>query len=475
MSLDSSIFLFLALPIIIITNALLGKKARNVFLFIINILLYAFAEPIFILLLFGLMGVNFAFGIYSSKNKSVNPKRVKTLFIICLCLNLSMLVFLKYIAFLGGILNSIIGWVGIAPTRIIRVALPVGISFYTFQAVSYLADVYTEKCAPATNFIKFGVYYSCFAQITAGPIVRYRDVQSELDDRTVDLDGIASGLKRFLIGLSQKIILATYLSKIANQVFSTQTSALGGFSAWVGIIFYALQIYFDFAGYSSMAIGIAKMLGFNYKENFNHPYVSDSITDFWRRWHISLSTWFRDYVYFSLGGNRKGKFRMYLGLFLVFVLSGIWHGANGTFFVWGLYHAIFIMLEKTPFMKRFLSKLPKPLKHVYAMLIVLIGWVFFRAPTLSYAFGYLGSMLFIHGASTGLPTMSIAMTIVFVISVIGSMPIFNRLGALIEQKKNNTITNVAYAITWIILIALFALCVPIIFSGSATPFIYTQF
>ena len=436
MNFDSSVFLFLALPITLILYAVIGKKARNPFLFVINILVYAFGEPIFVLLLLGTMLLNFGFGLFVKKFKASKPRLTKALFIVCVCINVGILVFFKYISFLGEIFNAMLGWVSIAPLGVLKVALPLGISFYTFQAVSYVADVYTEKCKPATNFIKFGVYYSCFAQITAGPIVRYKDIESQLDHREFNLDTFACGLKRFLMGLGQKIFIANYLAKIVNEIFSTPATALGGATAWVGIVFYALQIFFDFAGYSSMAIGIAKMLGFDYKENFNHPYVSNSITDFWRRWHISLSTWFRDYVYFALGGNRKGKFRMYLGLFLVFILSGIWHGANTTFFIWGLYHALFIMLEKTPFMKKLLSKMPRALRHVYALLIVLIGWVFFRASTLEYAFEYLGSMLFINGFSEFMPTITLATIAIFIVSVIGSMPVIPKTKSLLDKAKN---------------------------------------
>ena len=418
-----SVFLFLALPIILILYAVVGKKLRNPLLFVVNLLVYAFGEPIFILLLFCTMLLNFGLGLFIKKYKATRPYLTKTFFIITICLNLGVLIFFKYVSFLGEIVNGMLGWVSVAPISVLQVALPIGVSFYTFQAISYIADVYTEKCAPATNFIKFGVYYSCFAQITAGPIVRYKDIEKQLDEREFSIDTFSSGLKRFLIGLGQKIFIANYLAKVVNVIFATPASALGGATAWVGIIFYSLQIFFDFAGYSSMAIGIAKMLGFDYKENFNYPYIADSITDFWRSWHISLSTWFRDYVYFPLGGNRKGKFRMYLGLFLVFTLSGIWHGANATFFVWGLYHAIFIMLEKTPFMKKVLDKTPRPLRHIYSILVVVIGWVFFRAPDISYAFEYLGSMLFINGVANQMPIITIATLVIFAISIIGCMPI----------------------------------------------------
>ncbi len=475
MNFDSAIFLFLAFPILMIIYVLLGKKARNIFLFITNILLYAFGEPIYIFLLLGTMALNFGFGLISKKHKAEKPRLVKTLFICLLCINLSLLVFFKYITMLGELLNSVLWVLGIAHYSVLKVALPLGISFYVFQAVSYIIDVYTEKCAPATNFIKFGVYYSCFAQITAGPIVRYNDIKEELDDRIITLDGFSLGLKRFLIGLGQKILIANFFGKVANEVFNTSTSALGAGGAWVGIIFYTLQIYFDFAGYSSMAIGVAKMLGFNYKENFNHPYVADSLTDFWRRWHVSLSTFFRDYVYFTIGGNRKGKFKMYLGLFLVFALSGIWHGANVTFLVWGIYHAIFNMIEKPKPMKNLINKTPKAIRHFYTMLVVTIGWVFFRASSISYAFGFIGSMFFANGFSSGMPALSFAHLILFIVGIIGSTPLLTIIKDRIYKTQNKGLILSLEIVSYIFLIAVFVVCVPVVLSGKSAPFIYAQF
>ncbi|MBO4939463.1 MAG: MBOAT family protein [Clostridia bacterium] len=475
MDLGSSIFLFLFLPCILAVYYLLGKKAKNVFLFIVNLFLYTFSEPVFILFLLASMAINFGSALLIKRYEESRPNWAKAIMILTVCLHLSGLVYFKYFTFLGESLNAILGWVGIPKMAIAKIALPIGISFFTFQAISYVVDVYKKQVQPVRNFIKFGVYFSLFAQITAGPIVRYKDVENQLDERVITIDTVAGGLKRFLIGLSQKILLANYFGKIANEVFTTAAVSLGGATAWVGILFYTLQIYFDFAGYSSMAIGLAKMLGFTLKENFNYPYISDSVTDFWRRWHISLSTWFRDYVYFSLGGNRKGKFRMYLGLFLVFLLSGIWHGASWNFFVWGLYHAIFIMLEKTPFVKRLSEKTPKVLKHLFTMLIVIVGWVFFRANDLTYAFEFLGSMLFIHGVSAGMPLLSPAVILLAVASVFGATPLLSKCKERIQASGNRALILTAEILSWIVLLALFALCLPVILSGTSTPFIYTQF
>ncbi len=475
MNFDSSIFLFLVLPFLIGIYFLLPKKARNVYLFILNILLYAFGEPLFILLLLGSMGLNFGSALLSTHIKANKPKTSKAILITTICLNLGALVFFKYFMFLNELVNTMLGWVGIVSTSVLKIALPIGISFYTFQAISYVVDAYKGEIVPTKNFIKFGVYFSFFAQITAGPIVRYKDIEPQLDNRTITIDSFSDGLKRFLIGLGQKIILANYFAKVVNEIFNTTASSLGGATAWVGILFYTLQIYFDFAGYSSMAIGIAKMLGFTLKENFSHPYMSDSIKEFWHRWHISLSTWFRDYVYFPMGGSRKGKFRMYLGLFTVFVLSGIWHGAALTFLVWGVYHAIFNMLEKVPAIKKLLDKTPKPLRHIYTMFVVIVGWVFFRAPSLTYAFEYLGSMLFIHGWAACMPVLSPALIALFVLGIFGSTSILTKIKEKVEKTENKPLIYTLQICSWVALIAIFVVCIPIILTGATTPFIYAQF
>lgn len=475
MSFDSSVFLFLALPIMIILYFVVGKKLRNIYLFIINILLYSFAEPLFILLLLASMALNYGCALLIKKYKNDKPKVSKTLMIVAICVNLASLVFFKYIAFLGTLLNDMLGWFGVVGPEVLKVALPIGISFYTFQAISYIVDTYKEEIVPTKNFIKFGVYFSFFAQITAGPIVRYKDIEEQLDNRTLSLNDFASGLQRFLIGLGQKIIFANYFAKVVNEIFNTPLSGVGGATAWVGIIFYALQIYFDFAGYSSMAIGIAKMFGFKLKENFDHPYVADSIKDFWRRWHISLSSWFRDYVYFPLGGNRKGKGRMFFGIFLVFLLSGIWHGASLTFLVWGVYHGIFNMIEKIPAISNLQKKTPRVIRHIYTMLVVLVGWVFFRSPTISGAFEYLGCMLFLHGWNAGMPLISPALIVLLVLGIIGSTNLVKFIKEKVEKSENKSLVLTLYTMSWIALIAVFVVCIPIILTGSTTPFIYAQF
>ncbi len=473
MYIDSAIFLFLFLPIIIGLYFVFRGKWKNVYLFVINLFLYAFGEPFFIFLLVGSLAINYALARGVQKNKE-NTK-AKRYLIIGIVFNLAILVAFKYLMAISQMFNTIIGWFVDHNLGILRIALPLGVSFYTFQAISYLVDVYKGEIEAEKNFIKLGVYFSFFATIVAGPIVRYKDIKGQIENRTVTIDSFCDGLKRFLIGLGQKIILANYFARYANIIFNNPANALGGVTAWVGVIMYTLQIYFDFAGYSSMAIGLAKMFGFELKENFDHPYISSSIKEFWRRWHISLSSWFRDYIYIPLGGNRKGKTRMYLASFLIFVLCGLWHGAALTYLVWGLWHGIFIVVEKLPPIKRFLDKLPKALKHIYTLLVVMVGWVFFRAPSLSYAFNMLGSMLFIHGATAYLPYMSWVIILITIFGAVITTPIYNFIKTNIYNTNNKKLILTFDILSYALLFTSLLLCIPIVISGTASPFIYAQF
>ncbi len=474
MFINSTIFMFLMLPLLLGIYFILRKTSyRNIFLFVVNIILYAFGEPIFILLLVGSMLINYLLALGIDKYREQNKH--KRFMVVGVVFNLLLLFFFKYFMSLNNLFNMFIALFGAKSIGVLRIAMPIGISFYTFQAISYIVDVYRADIKAQRNFIKFGVYFSFFAQIVAGPIVRYKDIHDQIENRPITLDSFCQGLKRFLIGLGQKVIFATYFAKIADTVFSNPASALGGATAWVGIFMYALQIYFDFAGYSSMAIGMAKMLGFDYKENFDHPYISSSIKEFWRRWHISLSSWFRDYVYIPMGGNRKGLVRMYIALFTTFVLSGVWHGSSLPYLVWGVWHGLFIILEKLPPIKKLLDKTPRVIKHIYTLFIVLIGWVFFRSPNIVYAFEYLGSMLFIHGWAGLMPVISWATIILAVFGVVGCTPLLQYIKQKIDKTENKKLIN-AYTITvYTLLIIVMVACIPILLSGTASPFIYAQF
>ena len=308
-------------------------------------------------------------------------------------LNLVLLGFFKYAGFLVDNLNQVLALVGLPGVVLGPVHLPIGISFFTFQAISYLMDLHRGTVRAQRNLLDLGLYIALFPQLIAGPIVRYRDVAREIEQRTVSLDDFASGVQRFIIGLGKKVLIANVMGRAADTIFATPAETLPATLAWIGAIAFMLQIYFDFSGYSDMAIGLGRMFGFHFLENFNYPYIARSIREFWRRWHISLSTWFRDYLYIPLGGNRHGAVRTGANLLLVFLLCGLWHGASWTFLIWGVYHGFFLVLERVPAVRRLLDRLPAPLQHAYVLLVVLVGWVFFRADTFAHALAYLQAMV----------------------------------------------------------------------------------
>lgn len=472
---NSGIFLFLFLPITLALYFLCKNKTyRNVLLFIVNIIFYAWGEPIFILLLLGSMIFNYVWGILIQKFQD-SKKKSKALLITGLIANLFILIFFKYFMMLGDAFNAIIGLAGAKPVPILQIALPVGISFYTFQSLSYLIDVYRKDVKAQPNFIKYGLYIAFFPQLIAGPIVRYKDINDQIDQRVITPEKFADGVKRFVIGLGQKVIFANYFGKIADMVFDNTAIALGGAgNAWIGIICFTLQIFFDFAGYSAMAIGMAKMFGFDFPENFNYPYISKSIKEFWRRWHISLSSWFRDYIYIPMGGNRKGKARMYCGLLLIFVLCGLWHGANWTFLIWGLYHGIFLIIERLPFLQK-LKQTPNFLKYIYTMFVVIIGWVFFRAPSIGFAFQYIGSMFFANGAGLNLALLDYKFILLFPLAVLSCTPICKYLKGKIDNMKNKKLAKALNIAAYSSIIVLLLICIPVVLSNTASPFIYFKF
>lgn len=310
--------------------------------------------------------------------------------------NLSLLGFFKYFNFTFDNFNNFIELVGYEGTyfeNVPQIALPIGISFYTFQTMSYTIDVYRGNVKANHNFIDFAAYVTMFPQLIAGPIVRYIDINEQLRNKNISLSNFTKGVERFIIGLAKKVIIANSFASIADTLFAENYDSLSTPLIWLAIIAYAFQIYFDFSGYSDMAIGLGRMFGFNFLENFNYPYISRSIKDFWRRWHISLSSWFKDYVYISVGGNRKGKLRTYLNLFLVFFVTGLWHGASWNFVVWGLFHGVFIVIERIGF-DRVLNKLWRPFQHIYTMIVVLIGWMLFRVEDLNVAWYYITRMFY---------------------------------------------------------------------------------
>lgn len=378
---SSILFLFRFLPVFMICYfAVWNKHAprgmKNIILFLGSLIFYAWGEPVYVLLMLFSTVSDYIHG--RAIDALRGRKAAKWLLVSSLVINLAMLGFFKYADFLIGVFNSAAG----TDIGLLNLPLPIGISFYTFQTMSYTIDVYRGEARVQKNLLDFGVFVTMFPQLIAGPIVKYTSVQDELHDRRPDIRSISRGCRRFTVGLAKKVLLANNIGLLWEEISSLQYAGMNVMTAWMGILAFAFQIYFDFSGYSDMAIGLGKMFGFDFMENFNYPYLSSSIKEFWRRWHISLSTWFREYLYIPLGGNRKGVSRTYVNLILVFFATGLWHGAGGNFVLWGMFHGFFIVAERA-FLGKLLEKNPiKFLNHVYALLVVVIGWLMFRVESL---------------------------------------------------------------------------------------------
>ncbi|XOF35153.1 MAG: MBOAT family O-acyltransferase [Candidatus Electrothrix sp. YB6] len=364
---------------------------RNIVLLLASLFFYAWGETVYVLLMLCSILVNYSFGLLIDRARQ-QEKTGKAALGTAVTINLLLLGFFKYADFLVANLNTVLRHLHLDPLGLPQVHLPIGISFFTFQAMSYVIDLYRGESKVQKNPINIALYISLFPQLIAGPIVRYHDVARQIISRRTTVEDLASGIRRFIIGLGKKVLIANVLGRTADYLFSLPPDKLPASLAWLGALSYTLQIYFDFSGYSDMAIGLGRMFGFHFPENFNYPYISSSIREFWRRWHISLSTWFRDYLYIPLGGSRGSAGRTYFNLLVVFLLCGLWHGASWTFAVWGLYHGLFLVLERTRPAARFLEKLPRPVHHLYALSVIIFGWVIFRAENFSAALAYLQAM-----------------------------------------------------------------------------------
>lgn len=367
---SSLVFLFAYLPITLLAYYLVPRQGRNIFLFIVNLIFYGWGEPKLVLLMVFNIFFNYIGGWLVDKYRADAKK--KKLFLILTCvLDIGILAVFKY----TGMITETLNMLPFLNIPELQISLPIGISFYTFQTMSYVIDVYRDDAPVSKNFINFGTYVALFPQLIAGPIVRYRDVAEQLVNRRETLEMFTKGVKLFMVGLAKKVIIANTMGTLTTNIFAT-TDENGVVGTWVGMIAYTFQIYFDFSGYSDMACGLGNMLGFEFLKNFNYPYIAKSITDFWRRWHISLSTWFKEYVYIPLGGNRKGVKRQILNLLIVWGLTGLWHGAAYNFVLWGLYYGLLLILEKFV-LKKFLDRLPSFVQHIYTLFIVIIGWGLF--------------------------------------------------------------------------------------------------
>ncbi len=457
---SSLTFLFLFFPIALIAYYLAADNIKNYILLIISLLFYAWGEPRYIFLMIFSIVVNYFLGLKVDIDSKTNRKMWFTISII---FNLVLLIIFKYADFLFGIKG---------------IKLPLGISFYTFQVMSYVIDVYNGDVRAQTRFHDLALYISLFPQLIAGPIVRYQTVERQIDCREHSMDKFAVGVKRFVIGLSKKVILANQLAVVADGVFAKDISELAVLESWTGIISYALQIYFDFSGYSDMAIGLGKMFGFDFPENFNYPYISQSVSEFWRRWHISLGSWFRDYVYIPLGGNRVSKLKLYRNIFIVWSLTGLWHGASWKFVLWGLYYGLFICLEKY-ITKDLLQRLPNAVRHIYLLIIMLIGWVFFRTDNISWGLGFVKVMMGI-GAN---PIINNNVLVylndywyIIAASIILSTPIIEKLRN-ISININPTVfkVNLWSVMHGLILIVCMIMVIALLNSYSYNPFLYFRF
>lgn len=390
---SSPLFLFLFLPSVLLLYYALPAALGNVVLLATSLLFYAWGETQYLLLMLFVIAVNYfaALAIDHMRRKGYGEGPVKAVFVLGVAINLGLLAAFKYAGFLAASANPVLAALGLPLLSISALHLPVGISFYTFQALSYSMDVYRKAVPVQRDPFSIGLYITFFPQLIAGPIVRYQDISRALSERRTTVSAFASGVRRFIVGLGKKVLIANTVATGADMIFKLPPDQLNFTLAWVGVLCYTLQIYFDFSAYSDMAIGLGRMFGFDFIENFNYPYVAQSIKEFWRRWHISLSIWFRDYLYIPLGGNRGGPLGTYGNLLIVFFLCGLWHGASWTFVAWGLYHGAFLVLERTRF-DGWLARLPRPFRHAYALTVVAVGWVFFRADTFAHAAAFLQAM-----------------------------------------------------------------------------------
>lgn len=462
---SSLTFLYAYLPIVLVIYFTVPARFRNLILFFVSLFFYGWGEPVYVFLMIFSIFFNFMFGKGIAKYRDVNQKIAKQYLVLDIVLNLAILGFFKYYDFLIGNLNVI----GLTFLQPLHLELPIGISFYTFQTMSYPIDLYRHDTDPQKKFINFGAYVTMFPQLIAGPIVRYRDIASMLDDRKENYAQFASGVQRFTVGLCKKVLLANSAGTVWKFVTGLAPSETSVLTAWLGILFYAFQIYFDFSGYSDMAIGLGEMFGFEFLENFNYPYISKSITDFWRRWHMSLSYWFRDYVYIPLGGNRLGLRRQIINILIVWLLTGFWHGASWNFVLWGLFYGFVLIIEKI-FLLKNLEKAPDWVCHLYTIVIVLLAWVLFAFTNLNEAIHYFGMMFGSTGTFCNQATLFILRDhgILFIICLLASTPIFRTKWNIFRKDKIQTVLPLVIACALL-------LCTAFIVDATYNPFLYFRF
>lgn len=477
---SSMTFLWVFLPIVFIVTMLLRKiKLQNIFLLLVSLLFYAWGEPRYVVLMLFSILMNWLAGILldassrrrSAQNASAGWQPARVWLVLDIVGNLALLGYFKYTDFAIRTVNRVFR----LDLPLANIALPIGISFFTFQAMSYVIDLYRGRYKVQKNILNLALYISFFPQLIAGPIVQYKDIEAQIENRTVTMEKVASGWRRFLYGLGKKVILSNLIGAASDQLFALDTANMTGTMAWCAAVFYTLQIYYDFSGYSDMAIGLGRMFGFEFLENFNYPYIAGSIREFWRRWHISLSSWFRDYVYIPLGGNRKGTFRTYLNNVIVFFLTGLWHGAAWNFVFWGMFHGFFIIVERLGLGK--ILKKSRILSHVYAMLVVTIGWVFFNAGSFRHGVAIVQRMLLPWRYTASMTNLHILVNLQSWIAVAlgilgcGLIQVIFRLRPVrpVAERWKGSLAEAVY-LTGVLLLSIVLLA-----NNTYNPFIYFRF
>ena len=466
---SSITFLFLFLPVVLAVYYIAPEKYKNIILLISSIIFYAWGEPVYVVLMILSILLNYFCGL-DIGSKAEEPVRAKRSVIFAVVVNILILGFFKYYGFLLDMLNSILP--GEIPYR--ELSLPIGISFYTFQSLSYIIDVYRKKVKPQNSLLSYAVYISMFPQLIAGPIVRYIDIEEQLTNRKTSAVRLGQGAALFIRGLAKKAVIANMTGEIFQQISDMQASQMTVLMAWLGCISYAFQIYFDFSGYSDMAQGLGRMFGFEFRKNFDYPYISRSITEFWRRWHISLSTWFREYVYIPLGGNRCSAARNMANLMIVWTLTGMWHGAAWNFIVWGVYYGVLLVMEKYVWGAS-VDQLPSPVRRIYSLVLILIGWVFFFSPSIGYALRYLAAMF---GGGAGIADKGawfilFSHWLLYLLAVLGSTTLGYRLIRGLTEVWNGSRARTAAVL--ILYFGMFFVAVAFLVTGDYNPFLYFRF
>jgi alginate O-acetyltransferase complex protein AlgI len=477
---SSPFFLFVFLPIVIFLIWIARKSLHNTILLCASLFFYSWGSiaqtPIFI---FSIL-INYLFGNLISRTEG---KKAKFFLVVAVIINLSLLGYFKYFNFFIENINAILSSTGSRLIIADKVALPIGISFFTFHALSYVIDVYRRKVGAQKNLLDLALYISFFPQLIAGPIVRYIDVADQFKNRVLSLEKASVGTQRFIFGFAKKVIVANTMAYLADQIFALPSNQISPGVAWLGALAYTFQIYFDFSGYSDMAIGLAKIFGFNFPENFNYPYIAQSIKDFWRRWHISLSTWFRDFLYIPLGGNRGSEMRTIFNLLFVFFCTGFWHGASWNFIFWGMFHGVFLLLERTPF-NNFLFRIWKPLRITYTFFIVVIGWIFFRSDNLENAFKFLGRMSFLSSGAQiqnfMVEFLDAKIIFLFSVAILYSFGILRWSQRKLEESfarndRQNVYQMIFTSGKFAVSMSLFFLAITYLAASTYNPFIYFRF